>query len=705
MFNDCFSSILRDLNKGMSNLIEAKMLRNSLKFVTLSLTIIAITSCATMRGPAYQLAQKDDKSFDKPLREPKDVNTEIFEYRSGDDEETQELKIIQPPAVPMNEASEEAEKIVVPKLKVTNITRQSYNNLPIPAFINEVYGNQLGLNYVIQPALQKAPDLVTLRVSGQMNEKDFYVLSTKTLMRYGVVTYMSDGVLIFDYSSDTNDDSAPILMTGNALPEVPAGNRPVFFIYPLKTVKTPQVRTILYKLFSRSGAKIEEDIERNALIISGKEQQVRSIIEATKLLDTPSMKGMSSIILQPAVNSPAELADTLTEILTKEGFAVQERSGGAPIKLLPLTSVGQLVVFASSEETLDHIVEWAKKLEKEREEDVENGLFHYQVQSTQASHIVELLNQLGVGGQNSAPSADGQRSRVSTGRYAVDEQLNTILFSGSGKDWMTALKMIKRLDRPAPSVMIEVILAEVSLEEKEESAIEWFLDRAVGAYDAVASTSGALGVTGGGLSLNFSRGDQTRAALNFLYENSRSKIRSRPRVMVKSGQEASIDVGDRVPTITSNVQSTNSSNAQVVQQVTYQDTGVLLDIKPTVHATGFVDIEISQELSEAISTSSSSINSPTIRTRNLTTTLTLRDGGSVLIGGLIRSNDGDGQVGVPVLGKLPGIGRLFRGDNMEQTRTELMVMIIPYILNSPEEAESLVDELQIERMRIINNQD
>ena len=313
---------------------------------------------------------------------------------------------------------------------------------------------------------------------------------------------------------------------------------------------------------------------------------------------------------------------------------------------------------------------------------------------------------MGVGGSNGIQGnagGDAQRTRASTGRYAVDEQLNTILFSGSGKDWVTALKMIKRLDKPAPSVMIEVILAEVSLEEKEESAIEWFVDRAIGAYDAVASTDGALGVTGGGLSLNFSRGDQTRAALNFLYENSRSKIRSRPRVMVKSGQEASIDVGDRVPTITSNVQSTNSSNAQIVQQVTYQDTGVLLDIKPTVHATGFVDIEISQELSEALSTSSSSINSPTIRTRNLTTTLTLRDGGSVLIGGLIRSNDGDGEVGVPVLGKLPGIGRLFRGENMEQTRTELMVMIIPYILNSPEEAESLVDELQIERMRVINS--
>lgn len=689
----------------MFNLMEASQLRGCVRLVSISLLTVGLASCASYRGPAYQLAQKDEVSFDKPIREPKPQDENDEQPVSSNEEK--ELVVIRPPAMSVDEAVEEAEKVVIPKLKAATISRQNYNNLPIPAFINEVYGNQLGLNFVVQPSIQKAPDLVTLRVSDNISEQDFYVLATRTLMRYGVVTYISDGSLVFDYSSESTSDSSPLIMTGNALPEVPSGNRPVFFIYTMKALRAIQIRGLLRSLFPGNKVKIDDDGERNALVISGKEQFVKAAVEAAKLLDKPAMSGMSSAILKPTVTLPTELSEMLTEILESEGFTVENRSGGSPIKMLPLNSIGQLVVLTNSQNTLDHIIDWAKKLEKERENDVQNGLFHYQVQSTQARHIVELLNQLGVGNglSNSGSTDSGSKSspKSSGGRYAVDEQLNTILFSGTGKDWVTALNLIKRLDRPAPSVMIEVILAEVSLEEKEESAIEWFVNRAVGAYDAIASTDGALGVTGGGLSLNFSRGDQTRAALNFLYENSRSKIRSRPRIMVKSGQQASIDVGDRVPTITSNVQSTNSSNAQVVQQVTYQDTGVLLDIKPTVHATGFVDIEISQELSEALNTSSSSINSPTIRTRSIETTLTLRDGGSVLIGGLIRSNDGDGEVGIPVLGKLPGIGRLFRGENMEQTRTELMVMIIPYILNSPEEAESLVDELQVERMQLIND--
>tara|TARA_B100002049_G_scaffold216480_1_gene182436 strand:- start:91 stop:618 length:528 start_codon:yes stop_codon:yes gene_type:complete len=173
--------------------------------------------------------------------------------------------------------------------------------------------------------------------------------------------------------------------------------------------------------------------------------------------------------------------------------------------------------------------------------------------------------------------------------------------------------------------------------------------------------------------------------------------------MVKSGQEASIEVGDRVPTVTSQIQDNVTGSNSYLTQVSYQETGVILDIKPTVHASGFVDIEINQELSEASANDVSAIDSPTISTRSLKTTLTLRDGGAVLIGGLIRATDVNGERGVPVLGKLPLLGKLFRGDSLQNNRTELMMMVIPYILSNPDEVESLSDEMQIERLELIES--
>lgn len=724
-------------------LIRAKILMqqtikmNSLGFSAFNKAIICVgvaillSGCAQFRGPAYQLAEQDKETFGKPMRAPKEQREGANESITGigqteAESDSPNLSIIKPPMMSVADASSEAQEMTLPKLSNTQVTRQTYNNLPLPVFINEAYGNQLGLDFIIQPSVRQAPDLVTLRLNSLLSQKDFYVLVSKTLANYGITIFERDNVLVFDYSADASPDSAPIIVTGQALPEVPSESRPIFYIYPLKALRTPELRGLLSAMFPKKDVEISEDMTRNALIISGKLDNVRQAVEAAKLFDRAPMSGMYNAIFKPKVGSIVDLAFNLEQVLKSEGFSVRDAAGPSAIKLLPLESTGQLIVFTKSQDVLDYIIEWAERLEFQEREDVQNGVFTYQVRNTQAVNIVQLLSTLGLAQGNFAASDSSNRDTGSTSsgmsgsnrsasssravssannidnagsnaRFAVDEQLNTILFSGSGKDWVRALSMIEKLDRPVPSVMIEVILAEVSLEESEESAIEWLFKAAAGRFDMVGSTLGSLGVSGGGFNLNLSNSGETRAALNFLYDNSRSTIRSRPRLMVKSGGEASINIGDRVPIITQT--ATSSLTEALTQSVSYVETGVILGVKPIVHASGMVDIEINQELSEAISTESSAINSPTIRTRNIQTTLSLRDGGSVLIGGLIRSNDGGGERGVPVLGKLPIIGNLFKGRSSEVRRTELMIMIIPYILNSPDEAESLVDELQESRIR------
>jgi general secretion pathway protein D len=390
---------------------------------------------------------------------------------------------------------------------------------------------------------------------------------------------------------------------------------------------------------------------------------------------------------------------------------VRQTGGRTPVRLLPLETIDQLIVFAKSIEVLEHIVAWAQLLETERQSKIEEGLFTYQVESTQAKNVVETLNSLGLSGaassrRNNQDSQNQSDQASASSRYAVNEQLNMILYSGSGKEWLKLLPVIKQLDRPAPSVLVEVILAEVQLGEEENSGIEWFIKSSAGSSQIQGGTLGNLiGEAGTGLGLDVGKliGDafDTRARLNFLFSDRNVTIRSRPRVMVKSGSQASINVVTEIPIVTSNGQSTQSGDSPVIQNFAYRQTGVLLDIKPTVHATGYVDIEISQELSQQANTEGSATN-PTILNRNINTTVTLKDGGSVLIGGLISSSKTDGERGVPILGKLPLVGKLFRADNTEVSRTELMIMIIPYVLTTPEEAEALGDELQQQRMEMLS---
>jgi general secretion pathway protein D len=152
-------------------------------------------------------------------------------------------------------------------------------------------------------------------------------------------------------------------------------------------------------------------------------------------------------------------------------------------------------------------------------------------------------------------------------------------------------------------------------------------------------------------------------------------------------------VGDEIPVVSSSARSIDNSDAPIVNNVEYRKTGVTLEIRPTVHASGYVDVEVAQELSQATQTTTSDIDSPTIFNRSIETTVSLKDGGSVLLGGLVSSSGGTKQRGIPVLGKLPGIGKLFRVDGDTEDRTELMVLVIPYVVRTPEEAEDLATRL------------
>jgi general secretion pathway protein D len=687
----------------------------------LILVTATLVSCANFKGPAYDAAKQDEMIFSQPMRAAKTpLNSDIYIPLDKSTEEQTSLEVMIAPRFNVQEAAIKAKIAVLPELVDKMVSRLSFNNMPIPTYINEVFGNQLGLNFIIEPSLKSSSDLVTMRLNNQVTQKDLYELATQTLKSYGVTTSIKNNAILFAFSEDASNGETPLLISGRTLPEVPSTSRPIFYIYPLSSVVHQQVRGWLSQIFPKNELSIMEDSSRNAIILIGTPRAVEQAIAATKLLDKPAMQGMFSRIIRPSLSTVTDLGNNLEQVLSTEGYSVKQGAGTAAIRLLPLESINQLVVFAQSIEVLDHILEWAKILETEQHNKVQQGVFTYPVQSTQATHIVGILNSLGVADYqsistdnsstantnssvartsrpNSVRSSDSSNADAK-GRYAVDEQLNTILYSGSGKDWLQVLPVIKSLDKPAPSVMVEVILAEVQLNDSENSGIEWLTNSTLGRFGVNMSTLGGLGLGASGFNLALDSAGQTRAMLNLFYKNEKANIRSRPRIMVKSGGEASIDVGNEIPVISSNSQSTTDSNAPVIQTISYRKTGVILDVKPTVHASGFVDIEITQELSEATPTSSSDIDSPTILNRKITTTVTLRDGGSVLLGGLISSTTSVGNQGVPILGRLPMIGKLFSTDTNTQDRTELMIMIIPYILNSPGEAEQLTDELQKARI-------
>lgn len=572
----------------------------------------------------------------------------------------------------------------------------NYNNLPLPAFIHEVFGTQLNLSYTLDPAISAMNDLVTLRLADLVSPNDLYRIARSTLRTYGVLIRLDGDILTFAISRDAVGGEIPLLISGRALPEVPDAMRPIFMYVPLEVVSANEIRSWLNQVLSRESLEVSADPMRNAITLQGKEAEIRQALVIIESLDQPLLRGKFSASIEPAYLSAANLADNLLDVLRAEGYDVSIGPPDGGIILLPLEGSNVVIVFASSRETLDHVTNWAFTIDREQQLAVDLGIFSYEAIHARADYIVDMLNQLDVGeGALGEPEGDvsSPADRRDRSRFVVDANRNAILFRGSGQEWLNLLPIMQRMDQPSASVLVEVLIAEVTLNDQDASGIEWLTNGSIDIngrrFTSTAGTIGSLSLGGSGINMTLDRAGETRALINAFYRSERAEIRSRPRLMVKSGQSATIDIGTEIPVISSSTRSVDDASAPVVQNVQYRKTGLTLSITPVVHLSGTVDIEISQTLSESRVNNTSGIDSPAIFNRAIETSVSLRDGGSVLLGGLVSSSGGNTVNGIPGLGKIPGLGRLFRTDSETNDRTELMILLVPHVIRDSSDGDEL----------------
>ena len=588
--------------------------------------------------------------------------------------------------------------------------RVSFHDVPLVPFINEVFGEQLGMSFSISPGLSEKTDLVTLRLTEPVPPSQLFFTARRVLQDYGIAVGEQEGVLTFAPTQEIGSDDIPLLISGRALPEVPPTHRTIFQFVTLNVLRTVQVTRWLRQIFTGNDLGIAENPDRNSLLLKGDLTTIAQAIEMIEVLDQPALRGRNGVIIEPQFLDAAAMANDITTLMEAEGYKVGGGGGFTSTMLIPLESVNKLVAFATDPQILSHVEQWARTLDAEQQQQLEDAVFTYQVLHTQAEEMTETLNGiLGIstgGGDRLSNLADeggdgeARRGGSRSGRIVVDNNRNMLLFRGSGKEWGELLTVIKELDRPVPSVLIELLIAEVTLSDEERSGIEWMFRSTLGDGRSLSGgTLSRLGLQDKAFSLTLDSAGQTRAMLNFFYDDKRVMIRSRPRLLVKSGETATLEAGNEIPVVVqqsdSDTQLGGSTN--VLQQVSYRKTGVILEIEPIVQANGLVDLSISQELSEARPADATSLaGTPTILNRSISTSLTLRDGGSLVMGGLISNTASTGQAGVPGFGRIPGLGRLFRSENFLEDRTELMIMVIPYVVADFEEGRELTERIKEE---------
>ncbi len=323
-------------------------------------------------------------------------------------------------------------------------------------------------------------------------------------------------------------------------------------------------------------------------------------------------------------------------------------------------------------------------------------------------------------GTNSAPPPPptpdvGQQpagAQANGPQIIADTKTNTLLIVSTDAEYAKIESAIRRLDVTPMQVLIDVTVAEVTLNDNLTYGTQFFLSHQGNSAilsNAQSATPTAVDTTGattnsslfnGTLAPNFPGFALARTvgnaqfAIEALKAVTNVKIVSSPKLLVLDRQQARLEVGDLVPIISQTAQGVVQADSPIVNSVEYQQTGVILTVTPRINSGGLVSMDIDQEVSQVIQTTSSAINSPTFQQRKVTSKVAVQDGQTISLAGLIQENKNEGNSGIPILNDIPVIGDLFSTKNKTVERTELLVLLTPRVVYDQHDARALTEELR-----------
>jgi general secretion pathway protein D len=487
-------------------------------------------------------------------------------------------------------------------------------------------------------------------------------------------------------------------------------------------------------------SSVQQDPIRNLLIISGTQRELRHLLDIVDLFDVDFLAGYSIGLYSLSTDVKA-LGGDLERIF---GAGAASPLAGI-VKYIPIERLNALLVVTTQPRYLEEAKKWIERLDKSG--GVAGGLRLnvYAVQHGKAEKLAQLLSEVYGNKQGgTAPTlAPGQRpAQITTPptpgspiapqtplqsaiqslvsfagsgasvskdvRIIADNDNNALLILASPSDFETIQSALKQLDVPRRQVSVEVLVAEVTLDDSLKFGIEWFVN-------ARNNTTGALRAADGSTSLlptlpnvaagvdprsliaavpglqliNLGPGGDIRAVLQALGRDGRSKTISTPRLMVLDNEKGSINVGSQI-SVDTGASSGVTTGGTVVTTRQYINTGVILGVTPRINAGGRVTLDITQEVSSPIGTGPN----PNISTRKAQTVLTVSSGDTIPLAGLIQEFDETASSGLPLLSKIPLIGGLFGAQSLRKTRTELVILITPTVVTNSDDARSVTDEIR-----------
>lgn len=607
----------------------------------------------------------------------------------------------------------------------------NFVNVDIDTVVKAI-GDISGKNFVLDPRVKGTVNIVSARpVPRELS----YQILLSSLRMQGFTAVEGDGVIKIVPEADAKLHAR----VGNA--RRGDGDRLITKVFILRHGSANQLVPVIRPLISPNNT-VAAMPQANAVVVTDYADNIRRIEAIIDSIESAS--AADTVVLPVKYASAVEMASQLNKLMQEASTGAANAADGGRVTIVPDLRSNSLLVRADTAGRLSKIRSLLTLLDQPSQAGANVRVVY--LRNAEASRVAQTLRSLlsseaGSSQASTTPAANAGNNTAQASKAAdnnsgplgnmiqADSASNALIMNVPDAMYQNLRNVIDMLDRRRAQVFVEALVMEVSAERAQEVGIQWqslsglgnggtsviggtnfpgtsnpgILNVATGGTAGISALAGSSGMT-----IGISKGTVNilgTQVLNLgllaraLEKEADGNVLSTPNLMTLDNEEAKIVIGQNVPFLTGSYSNTgnasgsgNSSVSSPFQTYERKDVGLTLKLTPQISEGGLVKMKILQEVSSVEETSRNNPAGLTTNKRAIETTVTVDDGSIVAIGGLIQESVSDGENKVPLLGDLPVLGWLFKYQQKQRKKTNLMVFLKPTILRDDAAARNVAGD-------------
>lgn len=564
----------------------------------------------------------------------------------------------------------------------------NFKNADIKAFLYDVFRERLKVNYIID---KRVAGTISLSTSGKINKAELFTIVQSVLDLQGYAIVQEGQLYKILPLQDARQIPGPVYNGDKIIKD---GKDIIIQIVPIKYIAPQEIIPTLRTFLTKGGTAVSPN-DTHVIIIVDDASNMDRLISILKTFDLPFFAGKALKFYDIKNLDVKNLAKHLESIAGTLGANTKGKK--ADLAFLPFVESGKLLVATRMPELYQTIEMWIKNLDIMPSEGERVRTYIYKMQHILADQVAPIISEVFKEEIEQIKKAPKSVSKKEL-KVIPDAGTNSLIIRATQTDYYRIKAIIDELDATPQQVLIEVIIAEVKLNDNLQYGVQFFLrDRfqldADGAPVADANDR-EVGVklspiAAGAAAIEFANQSENFEFLfNAIGGESTFEFLSTPNILVRDDQTATIQVGEDQPIVS----GATSVGETVTENVQYRAVGIILTVTPHIGENGLVTLDITQEDSE---TAGEGVrNNPVFTTRRAETSLVVKDNHTILIGGIIETRETVNITKIPLIGDIPYIGNLFKSRSIRKDKTELLVLITPHVIDTANDAKILTKKFE-----------